>query len=106
MNINDEWENFKRYNEGEGEEDELEIPDYNSTSTSFELDNNTTSNINTNSQIPKATNIYISTKTKIAYLNAFIDLKTLFWLVPVIPYAIPTNGVIKKQIKFNSLLQE
>ena len=54
------------------------------------------------SEAPKATNIYISTKTKIAYLNTQIDLKNVFWQVPVIPYATPANGVIKKQMKFNS----
>ena len=106
MNINDEWENFKRFNEGDEDDNELEIENPNYISTLSELDNNTNTNIIMDSDIPKATNIYISTKTKIAYLNAFIDLKTLFWLIPVIPYAVPSNGVIKKQIKFNSLLQE
>lgn len=53
-------------------------------------------------EIPKPTNIYISTKTKIAYLNTPIDLKRIFWEVQVIPYAKPINGVIKKQMKFNS----
>jgi hypothetical protein len=56
--------------------------------------------------IPIATDIYISTKSKIAYLNQAIDLKTIFWQIPVIPYATPKNGVIKKQIKFNSVDQE
>ena len=56
--------------------------------------------------IPIATEIYISTKSKIAYLNQAIDLKTIFWQIPVIPYATPKNGVIKKQIKFNSVDQE
>jgi hypothetical protein len=55
-----------------------------------------------NSEIPKASDIYISTKTKIAYLNMQIDLKKIFWEIPVIPYAKPINGVIKKQMKFNS----
>jgi hypothetical protein len=55
---------------------------------------------------PKATNIYISTKTKIAYLNKTIDLKNIFWKIPTIDYYIPTNGVIKKQIKFNSNTHE
>ena len=33
-------------------------------------------------------------------------MKTIFWQIPVIPYATPKNGVIKKQIKFNSVDQE
>jgi hypothetical protein len=54
------------------------------------------------SEIPKASNIYISTKTKIAYLNKEINLKKMFWDIPIIPYATPSNGVVKKQMKFNS----
>lgn len=50
---------------------------------------------------PKPTNIYISTKTKIAYLNTTIDIKKIFWDIPVISYFTASNGVIKKQIKFN-----
>jgi hypothetical protein len=55
---------------------------------------------------PKATDIYISTKTKIAYLNKTIDLKSIFWSVPIISYSTPINGVIKKQMKFNSTTKE
>ena len=46
--------------------------------------------------------VYISTKTKIAYLNMPIDLK-IFWGIPIIPYAKPCDGIIKKQIKINSI---
>ena len=53
-----------------------------------------------NSETPKASAIYISTKTKIAYMNMPIILKDVFWSIPVIPYARPCNGVIKKQMKF------
>ena len=35
---------------------------------------------------PKCNALYISTKTKICYLNKPIDLKTVFWQIPVIPY--------------------
>ena len=56
--------------------------------------------------IPKSTDIYISTKSKIAYLNQGIDLKTVFWGIKIIPYGLPENGVIKKQNKFNSNTQE
>lgn len=54
---------------------------------------------------PEASSIYISTKSKIAYLTTPIDLK-VFWSIPVIPYGTPKNGVIKKQIKINSTSQE
>lgn len=55
---------------------------------------------------PEASDIYISTKTKISYLNMTIDLKKVFWNIPVISYSKPCNGVIKKQIKFNSTEKE
>jgi hypothetical protein len=55
---------------------------------------------------PFASDIYISTKSKIAYLNQECDLKSIFWGLKIIPYSTPQNGIIKKQMKFNSLIQE
>tara|TARA_Y100001970_G_C14235843_1_gene861725 strand:- start:2455 stop:3513 length:1059 start_codon:yes stop_codon:yes gene_type:complete len=52
---------------------------------------------------PKCSDIYISTKTKIAYLNSEINLINIFWKIPIIKYENPSEGVIKKQIKINSL---
>ena len=52
--------------------------------------------------IPKCSNIYISTKTKISYLNQSVDLFDLFWKIPVIEYYIPKEGIIKKQIKIQT----
>ncbi len=51
---------------------------------------------------PKCNELYISTKTMISYLSSPIDLKTVFWEIPVIPYHQQTEGVVKKQMKFNS----
>tara|TARA_Y100000748_G_scaffold302498_1_gene304860 strand:+ start:1258 stop:2325 length:1068 start_codon:yes stop_codon:yes gene_type:complete len=55
---------------------------------------------------PEPTAIYISTKTKISYLNSPIDLASVFWETPVIPYHEPREGVVKKQMKFNSISPE
>ena len=55
---------------------------------------------------PECSDIYISTQTKIAYLNQKIDLYKVFWLLPVIDYFSPKNGIIKKSIKTNSNSQE
>lgn len=52
--------------------------------------------------IPKSTEIYISTKTKISYLSCPIDLKKTFWEIPISPYHTPKECIIKKQMKFNS----
>ena len=51
--------------------------------------------------IPKVTPIYISTQTKIGYLNQHINLQQIFWNIPIIPYQKAARGVIKKQIKIN-----
>ncbi len=55
--------------------------------------------------VPEPTDIYISTKSKIAYLTQAVDLN-IFWNIPVISYCSPQNGVIKKQIKINSKTPE
>jgi hypothetical protein len=100
LNIDDEWANFisKNYkddssdcenNNADTEEFEIEIEKKSKSSKKFGL------------VAPEPTPIYISTKSKIAYLQDPIDL-SMFWNIPVIPYGTPSNGVIKKQIKFNS----
>lgn len=106
MDIDNEWENFisSSYKDDISSDDEDDInevltstsEEFISADLSLELDN----------EIPKSSDIYISTKTKIAYLNTHINLKDLFWQIPVIPYATQSDGVIKKQMKFNSLLVE
>jgi hypothetical protein len=59
-----------------------------------------------NKQIPVCSPIYISTKTKISYLNTEIDIKRVFWDIPVMPYSSQTKGIVKKQIKFSSITKE
>jgi hypothetical protein len=100
--IDDEWAHFisDQYNEIDDEivgEDGMEISD---TILSADLASNF------GLEVPKPSDIYISTKSKIAYLNQPIDLKMLFWGINIIPYSLPKNGIIKKQMKFNSLAQE
>ena len=56
--------------------------------------------------IPKCSDIYISTKTKISFLNKKINLIEDFWKIPVIDYNTPYEGVVKKQIKINSKSKE
>lgn len=55
---------------------------------------------------PPPSDIYISTKSKIEYLNTPIDIKHMFWSVSISPYSTPEDCVIKKQIKFNSENEE
>lgn len=123
--LNKEWENFvgSNYtnlssdNEEEDEEElkrELmknidiedieDIEDLKNMDLSI-LNNRKRKSILDKNETPKSSDIYISTKTKIAYLNTPIDLK-IFWNIPVISYFNPTNGIIKKQIKINSMTME
>jgi hypothetical protein len=51
---------------------------------------------------PTISPIYISTKTKIAYLNKPVNIYDAFWDVPVQHYYERKEGVIKKQIKFQT----
>ncbi len=81
--IDDAWENFLE--DGNIEKDIVELD-----TTRVSTDN-----------IPKGNDIYISTKTKIAYLSSKIDLSYVFWKIAVNSYHIPKEGVIKKQMKFN-----
>ena len=116
MNIDQEWENFisSSYNEDDISSDEEFEMKTNMNCKKGILDSENeyiSANINEDLNLenvvaPKASNIYISTKTKIAYLNTVVDLNTIFWCIPVIPYTKPCNGVIKKQMKFNSTTKE
>jgi hypothetical protein len=122
-NIDDEWEMFLLGNQKSNNEKiknekykENKIPNSNkfvcsnieiesdvTTETNVNLENG---NLNINSEkekCPKCTSIYISTKTNISYLNSPIDIKNVFWEIPIIPYSYAGEGIIKKQIKFNSL---
>lgn len=51
---------------------------------------------------PKCTPLYVSTKTKISYLSRPIDIHDVYWKIPVLKYAVPSEGVIKKQMKFST----
>ena len=124
LNIDEEWVNFitepndNDYNNDDNEHDVHD--DNNNDDNNFKNHNYLTENFNEDtdeylsadlsyditSHAPKATDIYISTKTKIAFLNSQIDLLKIFWNIPVINYYTPSNGVIKKQMKFNSTAQD
>jgi len=105
-NIDDEWNNFianKYENENDETDDENNmLPDtFNVTSNESNLNMETFKNCD----VPEPTDIYISTKSKIAYLTQPVDLN-IFWDINVLQYSTPTKGVIKKQIKINSKTPE
>lgn len=47
----------------------------------------------------KCSDLYISTKTKIAFLNTTINVYDIFWKLPIIHYYQAKTGIIKKQMK-------
>jgi hypothetical protein len=96
LNIDDEWENFISCVEDDEEDDTTDATE-NTNMISADILNET---------CPKASDIYISTKTNISYLNHPIDLKLVFWQIPIMSYAETRAGVVKKQMKFNSLYAE
>lgn len=114
-NLDDEWEQFittstinsaQHTNGMEEDLDDVVNPfitdDLNDTNL---FNSNSSSNNWSDVTPPIATPIYISTKSKIAFLQNPIDL-TIFWDIPVIPYHMTSDGVIKKQIKVNSKTAE
>ncbi len=52
--------------------------------------------------VPEASPIYISTKTKITFLNRPIPLFDVFWKIPILDYHLFQNGIIKKMMLFKS----
>jgi hypothetical protein len=103
LNIDDEWANFL------SKKDDDDSSDCENTNNfvddeEFEIELEPKPS-KFGSIAPEPSPIYISTKSKIAYLQDPIDL-SIFWDIPVISYSTPTNGVIKKQIKFNSKTAE
>ena len=57
-------------------------------------------------QVPEPGPLYISTRTKIAFLTSTVVLENAFWSIPITSHSIPSEGVIKKQMKFNSTSPE
>jgi len=99
-NIDEEWVKFNEYIIDDDDDEEVEAIDNNDVIMSANITEGG-ENI-----VPVISDLYISTKSKIAFLNQTIDLKKIFWGLEVIPYASPKNGVIKKQMKFNSFVPE
>lgn len=63
-------------------------------------------NVVNNGIVPKCDDLYISTKTKVLFLNQEIDINRIFWNIPIIEYWKPISGVIKKQMKIISKTPE
>lgn len=56
--------------------------------------------------MPKCEDLYISTQTKVLFLNQEIDIHRIFWEIPITEYWRPVSGVVKKQMKIVSKTPE
>lgn len=56
--------------------------------------------------VPECEDLYISTTTKVLFLNTHIDIDNMFWKLPILEYGIPKNGIVKKQMKIISKTPE
>lgn len=55
---------------------------------------------------PECDELYISTKTKVLFLNQHLDIHRIFWDIPITEYWRPHSGVVKKQMKIVSKTPE
>lgn len=55
---------------------------------------------------PVCEDLYISTKTKVLFLNQAVDINNIYWKIPIIEYWNATDGVVKKQMKIVSKSKE
>jgi hypothetical protein len=102
-NIDDDWELFKRnMHTGDATESFDLLVDVSASSSTMDVGAASTWVPPFQGAVPVCSPIYISTTTKIAHLNKEIDIKRVFWNIPVIRYVDPVEGVIKKQIKFST----
>jgi TATA-box binding protein (TBP) (component of TFIID and TFIIIB) len=86
LNLDDEWDNFLA-----GE--------------CMETDNKTI-NVDIDKLRENCKDLYISTKTKITYLENEVDLSKVFWKLPVLDYIERKEGIIKKQMKITCNTKE
>lgn len=90
MSVEDEWSNFLK---SQNTNIKTTIPE-------ICLDEKITP------EMPVCDELYISTKTKVLYLNQPIDIHRIFWLIPIADYNTTAECVIKKQIKIVSKTKE
>jgi len=107
MSIDDEWSSF------------ILNQDTNYEFTSLVSNKHKNNNINENDNInevennnilkdviPECEDLYISTTTKVLFLNQSIPFQEIFWKIPIIEYWKPESGVLKKQMKVVSITED
>ena len=84
-NLDDDWDNFLA-----GTYDETSLLEINSKDI----------------EKIQCSDLYISTKTIISFLNKEINLKDLFWKIPIEDYHKTDSNILKKEMKFICLSKE
>jgi hypothetical protein len=109
--IEDEWINYLKTNNS-GNRFSLNQPAVNSSTPKEVKPNIKDIQLNISSEpidaeiTPICDELYISTKTKVLFLNQPIDIHNIFWKIPIMEYSTPKEGIIKKQIKVVSKTPE
>ena len=108
LSTDDEWSNFISNENIDNFTDSNIIKNkiYNNDNINYDYDYDYDNENNNNNHIKDISNcseLYISTKTKIAFLNVNIDIYNIFWKLKVIDYDDNVEGIIKKQIKISCL---
>ena len=110
--IDSEWDNFLEYdlidNNSDNINNSININNINNSdninnSININNSNNNSDNSENDFMDKKITcsELYISTKTKIIYINTNIDIYNIFWKIPILKYYKQEEGIVKKQIKIS-----
>ena len=93
MELEAEWQKFIAA--------DLNDEDYENIDNQLSQNNVENNRVKRDVDAPSCTELKISTKSKIIYLNQKFDLESLFWKLKIINYDEEKEGIIKKQMKFN-----
>jgi len=110
LNIDDEWSKFIANQSGTGFGNivtnnycmQPPQPTINSYDNNMNKSNLGISSEDADLIAPICDELYISTTTKVMFLNQSIDINHIFWNIPIIEYWQPHGGILKKQIKIVS----
>jgi hypothetical protein len=96
-NVDVEWNNFLlQLNDQKDSSHFIYQPSPESNIDSEEITKESSSEY----QRKECESLYISTQTKIFYLNVpSLDVESIFWNLPIMEYGLPQQGIIKKQMR-------
>lgn len=112
FNVDDEWSKFLANQSGTGFGNTITnnycMQPQQPTINSYENNMNksdmglSSDNLDQDEEAPVCDDLYISTTTRVMFLNQSININHIFWNIPIIEYWQPQSGILKKQIKIVS----